>query len=61
MYEKILKSSLRDPPDHFILHVGTIDLRSEESPETIAKDLRACNFIKKGFSTGAFLWILLNC
>ena len=55
MYEKILKSSLRDPPDHFILYVGTIDLRSEESPETIAKDLRTCNFIKKGFSTGAFL------
>ena len=31
------KPYLRDPPDNFILHVGTNDKRSEEPSETIAK------------------------
>ena len=32
-----MKLSLRENPDHFILHVGTDDLNMERSPELIAK------------------------
>ena len=31
--------SLRENPDHFILHVGTNDLNSQRSPELIAKSI----------------------
>ena len=34
-----MKPSLRENPDHFILHVGTIDLNKERSPELIAKSI----------------------
>ena len=34
-----LKPSLRENPDHFILHVETNDLNSEQSPELIAKSI----------------------
>ena len=32
-----MKPSLRENPDHFILHVGTNDLNTERSPKLIAK------------------------
>lgn len=32
-----VKPSVRDSPDHFILHVGTNDLSSDKSPEEIAR------------------------
>ena len=32
-----LKPSLRENPDHFVLHVGTNDLDSDRSPDLIAK------------------------
>ena len=34
-----MKPSLRENPDHFILHVGTNDLNTERSPELIAKSI----------------------
>ena len=34
-----MKPSLRESPDHFILHVGTNDLKTEISPELIAKSI----------------------
>ena len=34
-----LKPSLRENPDHFILHVETNDLNSEQSPELNAKSI----------------------
>ena len=33
------KRSLRENPDHFILHVGTNDLNTERSPELIVKSI----------------------
>ena len=33
------KSSVRHDPDHFILHVGANDLKSEKSPEFIAESI----------------------
>ena len=32
-----MKSSLRENPDHFVLHIGTNDRNSDRSPELIAK------------------------
>ena len=32
-----MKPSLRNPPDHFILHVGTNDLGSDKSPTEIGE------------------------
>ena len=37
--EDYVKPSLRNPPDHFILHVGTNDLSSEKSSMEIAKSM----------------------
>ena len=34
-----LKPSIRENPDHFVLHVGTNDLDSERSPDLIAKSI----------------------
>ena len=34
-----LKPSLRENPDHFVLHVGTNDLDSDRSPDLIAKSI----------------------
>ena len=34
-----MKPSLRNPPDHFILHVGTNDLGSDKSPTEIGKSI----------------------
>ena len=34
-----MKPSLRENPDHFILHVGTNDLNTGRSPELIAKSI----------------------
>ena len=34
-----MKPSLRENPDHFILHVRTNDLNTERSPEVIAKSI----------------------
>ena len=34
-----MKPSLRQNPDHFILHVGKNDLNTERSPELIAKSI----------------------
>ena len=34
-----LKPSLRESPDHFILHVGTNDLDSDRPPDLIAKSI----------------------
>ena len=39
MKEYYLKPSLRENPDHFILHVGTNDLNFEQPPELIAKSI----------------------
>ena len=39
MYKGYMKPSLRENPDHFILHVGTNDLNTEISPELIAKSI----------------------
>ena len=33
------KPSVRDKPDHFIIHVGTNDLNSEVSPKSIAESI----------------------
>ena len=33
------KPSVRDKPDHFIIHVGTNDLNSEMSPKQIAESI----------------------
>ena len=33
------KPSIRDKPDHFIMHVGTNDLNSEVSPKSIAESI----------------------
>ena len=35
--EDYMKPSLRNPPDHFILHVGTNGLSSDKSPHEIAE------------------------
>ena len=35
--EDYVKPSLRNLPDHFILHVGTNDLSSDKSPHEIAE------------------------
>ena len=37
--EDYMKPSLRNPPDHFILHVGTNDLSSEKCSMEIAKSI----------------------
>ena len=37
--EDYKKPSLRNPPDHFILHVGTNDLSSHKSPHEIAESI----------------------
>ena len=37
--EDYMKPSLRNPPDHFILHVGTNDLSSVKSPHEIAESI----------------------
>ena len=37
--EDYMKPSLRNPPDHFVLHVGTNDLSSEKSFMEIAKSI----------------------
>ena len=37
--EDYMKSSLRNSPDHFILHVGTNDLSSEKCSMEIAKSI----------------------
>ena len=37
--EDYMKPSLRENPDHFILHIGTNDLSTERSPELIAKSI----------------------
>ena len=37
--EDYMKPSLRNPPDHFILHVGTNDLSSDKSPHEIAESI----------------------
>ena len=37
--EDYMKPSLRNPPDHFILHVGTNDLSSEKSSIEIAESI----------------------
>ena len=37
--EDYMKPSLRNPPDHFILHVGTNDLSSEKSSMEITKSI----------------------
>ena len=34
-----LKPSLRENPDHFVLHVGANDLDSDQSPDLIAKSI----------------------
>ena len=34
-----VKPSVRNSPDHFILHVGTNDLSSDKSPEEIARSI----------------------
>ena len=34
-----MKPSLRENPDHFVLHIGTNDLNSDRSPELIAKSI----------------------
>ena len=34
-----MKTSLRENPDYFILHIGTNDLNTERSPELIAKSI----------------------
>ena len=34
-----MKPSLRNPPDHFILHVGTNDLSSDKSPHETAESI----------------------
>ena len=40
MYERPhIKPSLRENPDHFILHVGTNDLCLDRSPDLIAKSI----------------------
>ena len=36
------KFSVRDDRDHFILHVGTNDLKSEKSPEFNAESIIDC-------------------
>ena len=33
------KSSMRDEPDHFIVHVGTNDLNSEVSSNSVAESI----------------------
>ena len=37
--EDYMKPPLRNPPDHFILHVGTNDLSSDKSPHEIAESI----------------------
>ena len=37
--EDYMKPSLRNPPNHFILHVGTKDLSSDKSPHEIAESI----------------------
>ena len=37
--EDYMKPSLRNPPDHFILHVGTNDLGSDKSPSEIGESM----------------------
>ena len=37
--EDYKKPSIRDKPDHFIIHVGTNDLNSEVSPKSIAESI----------------------
>ena len=37
--EDYMKPSLRNPPDHFILHVGTNDLGSDKSPTEIGESI----------------------
>ena len=37
--EDYMKPSLRNPPDHFILHVGTNDLGSDKSPTQIGESI----------------------
>ena len=34
-----MKPSLRENPDHFVLHIGTNDLNTDRSPELIAKSI----------------------
>ena len=45
-----MKPSLRENPDHFILHVGTNDLDTERSPELIAKSIVGLDTTLKGNS-----------
>ena len=45
-----MKPSLRENPDHFILHVGTNDLDMERSPELIAKSIVGLDTTLKGNS-----------
>ena len=37
--EDYMKPSLRNPPDHLILHAGTNDLSSDKSPHEIAEPI----------------------
>ena len=38
-----IKPPLKRKPDCFIIHVGTNDLRSDQDPETIARNSKNCN------------------
>ena len=37
--EDYMKPSLRNPPDHFFLHIGTNDLSSDKSPHEIVESI----------------------
>ena len=51
-----MKPSLRNTPNHFILHVGTNDLNSNQTSEVIAKEIvDLATSIKKTNMTLVFL------
>ena len=45
-----MKPSLRENPDHFVLHIGTNDLNSDRSQDLIAKSITDVGYSLKNDS-----------
>ena len=56
-----LKSSLREDPNHFILHTGTKDLSTERSPELIANSIVDLAIALKSVSSNASASNIILC
>ena len=56
-----MKPSLRENPDHFILHVGTNDLNTERFPEVIAKSTVDLAITLKGNSRDVSVTNIIVC